>query len=60
MFAYIIFDVKNLNMDWAKGEVPDITYGLSDSGWIDMVLFENGSFVIFYIMLCRTNRCYYS
>ena len=29
-----------------KGEVPGTTYGLSDSGWIDMVLFKE----YFYIM----------
>ena len=28
----------NLNMEWTKGEVPRITYGLSDSDWRDMEL----------------------
>ena len=37
---FIIFDVKNLNLDWTKGEVPGTMYGLSYSSWIDMVLFK--------------------
>ena len=37
---FIIFDAKNLNMKWAVGEVPGTTYGLSDSGWMDMDLFK--------------------
>ena len=41
---FIIFDAKNLNMDWAKEEVPGTTYGLSDSGWIDMLLFKKWFF----------------
>ena len=41
---FIIFDAKNLNMDWAKREVPGTTYGLSNSGWIDMVLFKKWFF----------------
>ena len=41
---FIIFDAKNLNMNWAKGEVPDTTYGLSDSGWIYMLLFKKRFF----------------
>ena len=37
---FIIYDAKNLNMDWTKGEVPGTTYGRSDSGWIDLELFK--------------------
>ena len=40
MPPYIIFDAKNLNMDWAEGEIPGTTYGLSSNGWIDMDLFR--------------------
>ena len=37
---FVIIDAKSLNMEWTKGEVPGTTYGLSDRGWIDMVLFK--------------------
>ena len=37
---FIIYDAKNLNMDWTKGEIPGTTYGCSDSGWIDLQLFK--------------------
>ena len=40
MPPFIIYDAKNLNMDWTKEEVPGTTYGLSDNGWIDMELFK--------------------
>ncbi|XP_065894182.1 uncharacterized protein [Dysidea avara] len=40
MPPFIIFDAKNLNMEWTRGEVPGTTYGLSDSGWIDTELFK--------------------
>ena len=41
MPPYIIFDAKNLNLDWAGGEIPGITYGLSSNGWINMELFKS-------------------
>jgi len=47
MPPFIIFDAKNLNIDWTKDEVPGTTYGLSENSWIDMALFKNGFFVIF-------------
>ena len=37
---FVIFDAKNLNLEWAEGEVPGTTYGLSDSGWMEMELFK--------------------
>ena len=37
---FVIFDAKNLNLEWTTGEVPGTTYGLSDSGWMDMRLFK--------------------
>ena len=37
---FIIFDAKQLNPLWTKGEVPGTRYGLSDSGWIDQELFH--------------------
>ena len=40
MPPYIIFDAKNLNLDWTEGEIPGTTYGLSSNGWIDMELFK--------------------
>ena len=39
MPTYVIFDAKNLNMDWTEGELPGTTYGLNSNGWIDMELF---------------------
>jgi len=39
MPPFIIYDAKNLNMDWTEKEVPSTTYGLYDNGWIDMDLF---------------------
>ena len=38
--SFIIFDAKNLNLEWAEGEVPGTTYGLSGSGWMEMQLFK--------------------
>ena len=29
---FVIFDVKSLNMEWRKGEIPGTTY---DKGWVD-------------------------
>jgi len=40
MPPYVMFDAKNLNMDWTLGEMPGTTYGLSSNGWIDMELFQ--------------------
>lgn len=37
MPPYIIFDAKNLNLDWAEGEIPGTTYGLSSNGWIKLI-----------------------
>jgi len=37
---FIIFDAKNLNVEWTRDEVPGTIYGLSDNGWIDMILFK--------------------
>ncbi len=37
----VIFEGKRLNPDWTKGEVPDTLYGMSDSGWTDMELFNH-------------------
>ena len=37
---FIIFNAKNLNLDWTNGEVPGTMYGVSENGWIDMVLFK--------------------
>jgi len=30
-----IFDAKILNYNWRKSEVPGISYGFSDKGWVD-------------------------
>ena len=38
----VIFDAKNLNHAWAKNEVPGTRYGLSNKGWINTDLFEDG------------------
>ena len=37
---FIIYDAKNLNLDWTVGEVPGTMYSLSENGWIDMLLFK--------------------
>ena len=37
---FIVFDAKNLNIKWTDGEVPGTTYGLSNSGWMDNILFK--------------------
>ena len=31
---FVVFDAKNLNMQWCEDEVPGTTYGLSDK-WLD-------------------------
>jgi len=40
MPPYVNFVGKNLNLDWAEGEIPRTTYGLSSNGWIDMGLLQ--------------------
>lgn len=37
---FVIFDAKQLNSLWTKGEVAGTRYGLSDSGWIERELFH--------------------
>ena len=37
---FVIFDAKNLNMEWTEKEVLGTTYGLSDSDWMNMQLFK--------------------
>lgn len=36
----VIFDRKHLQAEMTVGEVQETFYGLSDSGWMDSVLFE--------------------
>ena len=36
---FVIFDAKQLNQLWTRGEVSGTRYGLSDSGWTDQALF---------------------
>ena len=36
----VIFDRKQLQVEMTRNEVPGTFYGLSDSGWMDMQLFE--------------------
>ena len=36
---FVIFDAKQLNHLWTRGEVSGTRYGLSDSGWTDRGLF---------------------
>ena len=36
---FVIFDAKQLNTLWTRGEVAGTRYGLSDSGWTDRGLF---------------------
>jgi len=50
MPPYVMFDAKNLNMDWTEGEIPGTTYGLSSNGWIDMEPFTCGFPNIFFNM----------
>ena len=37
---FVVFDAKNLNMQWCVDEVPGTTYGLINNGWKDMKLFK--------------------
>ena len=36
---FVIFDAKQLNYLWTRGEVPGTRYGLSDTGWTNKSLF---------------------
>ena len=36
---FVIFDTKQLNILWTRGEVAGTLYGVSDSGWTDIGLF---------------------
>lgn len=37
---FVIFNAKQLNPLWTRGEIPGTRYGLSDSGWTDQELFH--------------------
>ena len=37
----VIFSGKIFNRALNEGEVPDMFYGMSDSGWMDMELFAS-------------------
>ena len=37
---FIVFNAKNLNLQWTTGEVPGAIHGLSESGWMDNILFK--------------------
>ena len=37
---FIVFDAKNRYIQGTEGEVPGTTYGLSNSGWMDKILFK--------------------
>ena len=37
--SFVIFDAKQLNQLWTRGEVIGTRYGLSDSGRTDQALF---------------------
>ena len=37
---FVIFNAKQLNPLWTRGEVPGTQYGLSEKGWTDMELFK--------------------
>ena len=52
---FVVFDAKNLNMQWCVDEVPGTTYGLSDNGWMDMELFK-GWFVKHFLQLVGSAR----
>ena len=55
MPPYIIFDAKNLNLDWTEGEIPGTTYGLSSNGWIDMVSCGSRNTCSFYTAFTSPN-----
>ena len=37
---FVIFDAKNVNIEWTRGEVPGTAYAANSSGWIDSNLFK--------------------
>jgi len=37
---FVIFDAKELNMEWRNDEVVRTSYGLSSNGWVDSELFR--------------------
>ena len=37
---FVIFDAKQLNILWSRGEVPGTRYSLSKNGWTDQELFN--------------------
>ena len=37
---FVIFNAKQLNPLWTRGEIPGTRYGLSSSGWTDQELFH--------------------
>ena len=37
----VIFEAKRVNNAWTRNELPGMTYGCSDSGWITTELFES-------------------
>jgi len=37
----VIFEAKNVNHAWTNNELPGMSYGCSDSGWITTELFES-------------------
>jgi len=59
MPPFIIYDAKNLNMEWTKEEVSGTTYRLSDNGWIDMELLSSGSIVTLCVMLEQIDPYYF-
>ena len=37
---FVIFDEKNVNIEWTRGEVPGTAYAANSSAWIDSNLFK--------------------
>ena len=37
---FVIFDARQLNPLWIRGEIPGTRYGLSKTGWTDQELFQ--------------------
>ena len=40
LLPFVIFDAKQLNNEWTRGEVAGTRYGLSSSGWVDTELIK--------------------
>ena len=55
---FFIFDAKQLNQLWTRGEVSGTRYGLSDSGLTDQALFYGWLEENFCIMLCLVVHYY--